>query len=285
MGTDLKQVLERSLANLGVRRGLKEMMAMLAWPTIVGPELAKRTSPRQVQGGILFVATAGPAWSQQLSLMRPTLLERLNNHLGERIVTDIRFSVGLGGRAATETAAAHGPDGQPEADVAVSPAVTEAAELAPEEFRDLMLRLGQAQSRIAAHRANVAAPLCRVCGQPTGGDDLCPVCRGDETRERRLQVRAALAQNPSLSWTDAADAIPGLGALEYRAEHDDLLVNLWNILSRARDAGDPSSIRQAATRYLACKLSRPPAAVPAEEIETLSRPPIGRPRSDAVDRP
>lgn len=281
MKFDLKKVLETSLANLGVRRGIKEMMAVLAWPTIVGEALAKQTSARHVQGGILFVGTAGPAWSQQLSLMRPTLLARLNAHLGERIVTDIRFSVGLHGQSFDEAAAARREARLPDV-AAVSGAVQEAAALAPADFQDLVLRLGRAQMRVAARRVATTSQVCRVCGQPTGDSDLCPVCRNGASRERRLKVRAALAQNHGLSLSVAEALVPGLTAGEFRAEHDDLLVTLWNLLNRARDGGEAGTLRQAAVAYLSSRLSCPPAAVPEEEIALLARPPVARPRSEGV---
>jgi predicted nucleic acid-binding Zn ribbon protein len=74
MQPELKRLLETSLGSLGLKRKVKEMTAVLAWPAVVGTSLAGCTHARYFQGGILFVGTAGPAWSQQLSLMRPTLI-------------------------------------------------------------------------------------------------------------------------------------------------------------------------------------------------------------------
>ncbi|MGE5560532.1 MAG: DciA family protein [Chloroflexota bacterium] len=278
MQPELRRILEASLGSLGLRRRLKEVTAVLAWPEVVGSELARRTHARYLQGGILFVGTAGPAWSHQLSLMRPSLIAKLNAQLGEKIVTDIRFSVGLEARA--EVAATLASPRTPLPDAPLAPAIAEAAADLPEDLREAFLRLGRSQSRLAAARLKRTPTRCRSCGQPTGSDsDLCPVCETESATVRRLKVRAALAQNSALSWNDAAEQIPGLSPLEYRAEHDALLTDLWNALGRARDAADPDAIRQAACKYLACKYSKPEAAVPEDEVVELARVPVSRSRA------
>lgn len=275
MQPDLKRILESTLSSLGVKRRLKEMMAVLAWPAAVGPELAGRTSARYCQGGILFVGTAGSAWSQQLALLKPTLIEKLNAQLGERIVTDIRFSVGL--QAADEAAATSGVRRSPLPDAAVLREAEDAAASLPPDLREAFLRVARAQSCTAATRRAQAPNVCRACGQPIGSaGDLCPVCRSVDSNNRRLQVRAALAQNPALPWTAAADLIPGLLPREYRSEHDDLLTDLWNTYIRTRDSGDPEATRRAAITYLSCKYSLPPTALPEEKIAALARLPVNR---------
>lgn len=278
MQTDLRRILESTLSSLGIKRRLKEMMAVLAWPGAVGPDLARRTSARYCQGGILFVGTAGSAWSQQLALLKPALIEKLNAQLGERIITDIRFSVGL--QAPDEAAAASGANRSPLPDAGMLREAEEAAATLPSDLREAFLRVARAQTRAASVRRTQAPNICRACGQPTGSPaDLCPVCRSADSNLRRLQVRAALAQNPALPWAAAAELIPELLPREFRSEHDDLLTDLWNTYIRARDSGDPDAVRRAAVTYLSCKYSLPPAALPEEEVAALARLPVNRSRT------
>lgn len=277
MNPELRHILESTLSSLGVKRRLKEMLAVIAWPDIVGPELARRTSARYCQGGVLYVGTAGSVWSQQLTLLKPALIGKLNAQLGERIVTDIRYTVGL--QAPSEVAASGGGDA-PLTDAGLLRAAEEAAAALPPDLREVFLRIARAQTHAVAHRKARAPNICRVCGQPVGApDDLCPVCRNASSQLRRLQVRAALAQNPALPWSAAADLVPGLLPREFRSEHDDLLTDLWNVYTRVRDSGDQEAVRRAAVTYLSCKYSLPPDALPAEEVAALARLPVNRSRT------
>lgn len=279
MKSELKRILEASLGTMGLKRRLKEVTAVLAWPEVVGPNLARCTHARYLQGGILFVGTSGPAWSQQLSLMRPTLIAKLNAQLGEKIVTDIRFSVGL--RAADEIAAAAAPQRYSLPDLPLAPELNAVAESLSDDLRPAFLRLARMQSRVARTRLAKAATVCRVCGQPTGSaSDLCPVCRVTAAHNRSLKVRAALAQNLALAWTDAADLVPGLLAEEYHRAHDELMVQLWGALGRARDSAEPDALRRAAVAYLSCKYSRSEDVLPEEELAQLARVPVNRNRTN-----
>jgi hypothetical protein len=74
----LGTVLERVLASLGAGRKLAECRAILAWPEVVGPLLARHTRPLRVANGRLEVAVPGAVWRTQLSFLQPELVKRLN---------------------------------------------------------------------------------------------------------------------------------------------------------------------------------------------------------------
>ncbi|WP_013323471.1 DUF721 domain-containing protein [Gloeothece verrucosa] len=61
------------------------------WSTLVGSRVAAHTRPLFVQRQVLWVATSSSAWAQNLSLMRYSLLKKLNAQLSEPL-SDIRFS-------------------------------------------------------------------------------------------------------------------------------------------------------------------------------------------------
>lgn len=59
------------------------------WRAIVGEEIAQHCSPERFSDGQLFVAADSTAWATQLRLLAPTVVARMNSHLGAGTVTRI----------------------------------------------------------------------------------------------------------------------------------------------------------------------------------------------------
>jgi predicted nucleic acid-binding Zn ribbon protein len=51
------------------------------WPAAVGPAIAAEAQPSSERGGVLTVACSAAVWAQELDLMGPTIVERLNQAL------------------------------------------------------------------------------------------------------------------------------------------------------------------------------------------------------------
>ncbi len=65
----------------------------LSWQDIVGELLAERSTPEKYDHHILFVKVSNSTWLQELILIKPTIISRLNNNLDLQ-VNDIIFIVG-----------------------------------------------------------------------------------------------------------------------------------------------------------------------------------------------
>jgi predicted nucleic acid-binding Zn ribbon protein len=52
------------------------------WPAAVGPAIAAEAEPVGERGGVLTVACRSAVWAQELQLLGPDLLGRLNEALG-----------------------------------------------------------------------------------------------------------------------------------------------------------------------------------------------------------
>ena len=77
-------------ARAGLKQRVDQGGVIENWGRLVGPQIAKVTTPDRVtQDGVLFVRVVSAAWMQELQLMAPTILARLR----ERSVTikDIRY--------------------------------------------------------------------------------------------------------------------------------------------------------------------------------------------------
>jgi predicted nucleic acid-binding Zn ribbon protein len=64
------------------------------WPEVVGEGIARRTEVVQLKFNVATVKVAGAMWLQELSLMKPQILERLHQVLGATTIKDLRFVQG-----------------------------------------------------------------------------------------------------------------------------------------------------------------------------------------------
>ncbi len=91
---DWRTLLARSLDRNRLSTGIQRARAILVWPEAVGPELARMTRARSLQGGTLVVEARDSVLANFLTLQRPMFLDRLNARLGDRPVAELRFVVG-----------------------------------------------------------------------------------------------------------------------------------------------------------------------------------------------
>ena len=90
----LHSILEKTLKALEIDVPLKTYSILGAWSEIVGESVAEHSQPRSVRNRILFLDVSHSTWMQQLQFLKPTLLEKVNNFLGEPLIQDIRFKLG-----------------------------------------------------------------------------------------------------------------------------------------------------------------------------------------------
>ena len=64
--------------------------AQRVWPRVVGAAIAAEASPTRERGGVLTVSCSASVWAQELDLMGPTIVQRLNEVLGGDRVQRLR---------------------------------------------------------------------------------------------------------------------------------------------------------------------------------------------------
>jgi predicted nucleic acid-binding Zn ribbon protein len=60
------------------------------WPAAVGEAIAQEAQPTGERGGVVTVSCAASVWAQELDLMAPAILERLNQLLRSGRVARLR---------------------------------------------------------------------------------------------------------------------------------------------------------------------------------------------------
>jgi predicted nucleic acid-binding Zn ribbon protein len=84
----LSRALEGFTASLAPASTLARVQA--GWETAVGTAIAAAAHPIAERNGVLTVRCAAAVWSQELDLMAPELLDRLNDALGDELLHKLR---------------------------------------------------------------------------------------------------------------------------------------------------------------------------------------------------
>lgn len=87
----ITSIINEVMADAGLTSTFNEQKACHAWPDVVGPIIDRHTSRRYVNHGILHVYLTSSALKQELTFHRDTIISRLNDIVGARVILDIRF--------------------------------------------------------------------------------------------------------------------------------------------------------------------------------------------------
>lgn len=85
IGSLLKQVLD----DQGMGDRLSRYQAWLVWDKVVGEQIARRARPLRLREGTLEVRVDNPVWMQQLQMLKPKILKKLNEEVPNAHIEDI----------------------------------------------------------------------------------------------------------------------------------------------------------------------------------------------------
>jgi predicted nucleic acid-binding Zn ribbon protein len=88
---DLKDILLKTLHEQGLDTPLYQKRLVEAWPKVAGPMIASYTLNTYIYNQTLYVRLSNPALRADLSMMRTALTKKLNDYVGEQVITDIKF--------------------------------------------------------------------------------------------------------------------------------------------------------------------------------------------------
>ena len=70
-------------------------LARAAWPKAVGARLEKRTRPLQMVRTTLVIEVEDAVWQRQLNAIRGQILKNLAGLLGQGMITELEFRIGV----------------------------------------------------------------------------------------------------------------------------------------------------------------------------------------------
>ena len=82
-------LLKTVLGNKGLGEQLSRYQAWLIWDQLVGEQIAQRARPLRLRKNVLEVQVDHPVWMQQLQMLKPKILEKINQQIPNAGITDI----------------------------------------------------------------------------------------------------------------------------------------------------------------------------------------------------
>ncbi len=87
-------LINRLLKKHNLWNGYRQFLLVENWHNIVGPSLSLVTRAESLQRGTMKVVVKDSVWAYHLSMLKPQLIKKLNEHAGGKIVKDIIFLIG-----------------------------------------------------------------------------------------------------------------------------------------------------------------------------------------------
>ena len=85
----VSSLLKQLLGQPGLGEQITRHQAWLVWDQLVGEQIAARARPLKLRKGVLEVQVDHPVWMQQLQMLKPTILEKINAKIPNAGITDI----------------------------------------------------------------------------------------------------------------------------------------------------------------------------------------------------
>ena len=88
---EIHKLIDGLLRNFGIETKVKEHMALVFWPDVVGEVINNISKPLNIMDGILFVKVESSTWRAELTLHKESIIKKLNKKVGKPVIAEIRF--------------------------------------------------------------------------------------------------------------------------------------------------------------------------------------------------
>ena len=87
LGTAISDLVQ----TLGIGKRIREYDAVAEWGRAVGEQVARVTEARSIKQGVLVIRVSNGPWRNELQMLKPEIIQKVNKALGEEVVKDIHF--------------------------------------------------------------------------------------------------------------------------------------------------------------------------------------------------
>ena len=87
----IDKIVNMFLRQNGLETPLLQKRLVDAWDSMAGKTIARYTEDKFIRNQVLYVKISSPALRSDLSMIRTELVNKLNQHVGARIILDIKF--------------------------------------------------------------------------------------------------------------------------------------------------------------------------------------------------
>ena len=201
------EYLQRVLQRHGMVRGVRRADAVLAWPKIVGPEVARFATAVAFAQGTLVVEVSDAETAMHLGLQRTRILSAYQERYPDHPVRDLRFRVGRPPTPATSRKE-ETPPPEPELDPSELSALEVLAMAGGDTWAPTVVKLARSLAGWRARRRAQGWLACEVCGALTPPPTVsgrtpsspppirCDTCSRQMTLPKVLDAAARLSVDP-----------------------------------------------------------------------------------------
>ena len=90
--TLIKDIILKNLRDQGLETPLLQKRLIDSWPEVMGEAVASYTADLFIRNQTLFVHLTSPALRMELSMQRQDIVRRLNEHVGNQVIADVKFN-------------------------------------------------------------------------------------------------------------------------------------------------------------------------------------------------
>jgi len=94
MARKLADILADFDQGFGLGRTIKVCSLLTLWDKVVDKRVSQHTEPVKIYNRVLFVSVSSPTWAQELTFLKPEIIDRFNQVAGQKTISDIKFKAG-----------------------------------------------------------------------------------------------------------------------------------------------------------------------------------------------
>lgn len=87
----IADIIKEKLMTDGIESKFNEQRVLYLWQEVVGPGVNRYTTRRFIDRSVLHLYISSASLKNELSFMRPRLIDALNKAVGATVVTEIQF--------------------------------------------------------------------------------------------------------------------------------------------------------------------------------------------------
>ncbi len=163
----------------------RQQIIFSCWEEAAGKRIARAVKPYKFERGTLYVCTESSSWAQEISFIKPELIRKINEKIGENLVANIRCRIGMPRESVKREQPQKGSMTPTPLELAriklpkqVEQRVDEmVSPIQDDELRGLLRRVFSLHMKLKLWRERHGLKRCENCGEIYKSDEKeCPIC-------------------------------------------------------------------------------------------------------------
>ncbi|MBM7624297.1 DUF721 domain-containing protein [Sporohalobacter salinus] len=226
----INRVLEKTLQDLSLSHKIKEQQVLNIWPKVIGDKVKKHTKASYINQGTLFVTVDNSTWAHQLLFLKEDLISRLNQHLDQKMVEDIRFKLGSINSNSTRNHKFEDSFDLSEIELTLEEVNEVEDKLRPvsdEELKQKLYSILVKNKKLNKWKEKEGWVRCDYCSafHPKEAKN-CIICQL-KSRKNFSKIENLLIENPWLTYEEIIDFFPSFSYSDYNRIREELLTDFW----------------------------------------------------------